>query len=526
MVSSLNSEHGPVSRDMARLIASTAAHAFAAATADRTEPEGRPPLNQWCRRYLPSSFDDPSQSPMHSWLYGELDRCDQERGRLINLEAPRGNAKSELTAAYIARCACEGREPYVWLISDTADQATTALNNVARHLLDNPLLAARYPEACGRGRGQRWSSKRIETRNGMTIEAYGMGQKLRGRKAGSQRPTLVVCDDMQNDNIQTSSVVRDKQSRWFQDVVLKAGTKKTNVIVVGTSLHRDAIIVQNRKKPGWQTAQYAAIVSWPHDKELWARWAEIYHDRDSYGNDAARVAFEFYQANRARMDEGAQVLWPERESLYELMCERERNGHTSFEREKQSNPITPEVCFFPDEWFDDSIWFSQWPQNARVWCMALDPSIGASDTSDFSAIVWGMVDLDGNVYVDASITRRPVSAMVDDCVELWRRLRPTGFYVEANHFQIVLANLLEAAAAKQRIPLAVHKEYNTEKKEVRVRRLEPFLRGRKIRFMRRSPGAALLVEQLRQFPSGTHDDGPDALELLIRGLLSLQTRAA
>lgn len=31
-----------------------------------------------------------------------------------------------------------------------------------------------------------------------------------------------------------------------------------------------------------------------------------------------------------------------------------------------------------------------------------------------------------------------------------------------------------------------------------------------------SPGTRLLVDQLRQFPVGNHDDGPDALEMAIR----------
>jgi len=31
-----------------------------------------------------------------------------------------------------------------------------------------------------------------------------------------------------------------------------------------------------------------------------------------------------------------------------------------------------------------------------------------------------------------------------------------------------------------------------------------------------SPGTRLLVDQLRDFPAGDHDDGPDALEMALR----------
>jgi hypothetical protein len=42
------------------------------------------------------------------------------------------------------------------------------------------------------------------------------------------------------------------------------------------------------------------------------------------------------------------------------------------------------------------------------------------------------------------------------------------------------------------------------------------LSQRRIRFKGGSPGARRLVEQLRDFPNGDHDDGPDALEMAIR----------
>jgi hypothetical protein len=42
------------------------------------------------------------------------------------------------------------------------------------------------------------------------------------------------------------------------------------------------------------------------------------------------------------------------------------------------------------------------------------------------------------------------------------------------------------------------------------------LSQRRIRFKGDSPGARLLVEQMRDFPNGDHDDGPDALEMAVR----------
>ena len=66
------------------------------------------------------------------------------------------------------------------------------------------------------------------------------------------------------------------------------------------------------------------------------------------------------------------------------------------------------------------------------------------------------------------------------------------------------------------LPLPLYKIDNQVNKEVRIRRLTPWLARKDIRFKGDSPGARLLVEQLRDFPNADHDDGPDALEMALR----------
>jgi hypothetical protein len=50
----------------------------------------------------------------------------------------------------------------------------------------------------------------------------------------------------------------------------------------------------------------------------------------------------------------------------------------------------------------------------------------------------------------------------------------------------------------------------------RIRRLTPLLSQGCLRFKAGSEGAKLLVDQLRDFPCGEHDDAPDALEVAFR----------
>lgn len=469
---------------------------------------------EWGRRYLPAHFSRPP-SRMHQWLGRRLDALQKDRGTKINVIGPRGGAKSTIgTLCYVLRAAVEGWEPYIWIVSDTKNQAQTHLENIKSELEENELLLRDYPQAVGRGNC--WRATSIELPNGAVIESYGTGQRLRGRRWRENRPTLIVCDDLQNDGHMASAALRESSRQWFFGVVLKAGTQRTNLVNLATALHRDALAMQLDQTPGWTSARFRAIEKWPDDMELWSQWETLYCNADN--PNARDAAQRFYHENRAAMDRGAVLLWPEEEDLYALMKMRAEEGRTAFEREKQSSPVDPERCEWPDEYFDSSIWFREWPAELQFKALALDPSKGTDARhGDYSAFVVLGVDRSGVLYVEADLARRPTPQMVADGVELCRRHRVDAFGVEANQYQELLAgefaSELQRAGLRHLSPCAI---YNHVNKQVRIRRLGPYLAQRRLRFLASSPSTHLLVDQLRDFPLGSHDDGPDALEMALR----------
>jgi len=474
----------------------------------------RLPLVAWGRHVLPAYFRLPP-SRMHLWLGEQLDHMDDARGARINVLGPRGGAKSTLgTLSYVLKCAVTAREPYIWIVSDTLSQARTHLANVKAELEHNPLLAAYFPRAAGRG--PRWRADAVELPNGVVIEAYGTGQHLRGRRRRQHRPTLIVCDDLQNDSHIASVPQRQASSHWFHGALLKAGDQRTNVINLATALHRDALAMQLVRSPGWNSKVFSAVEKWPERLDLWHEWEDLYNDVDA--PDARATAWAFFQRYRDAMFAGAELLWPEHEDLYALMRMRVEEGRTAFEREKQNSPIDPERCEWPEEYFGHHVWFLDWPPKLAVRTIALDPSKGAdSRMGDYSAYVLLGIDDHGVLYVEADLARRPTPQMVADGVVLCRRFNPDAFGVEANQYQELLAGEFgqEFRRRKQRVlaPFSIH---NYTKKQVRIRRLGPYLSQQRLRFHSRSPSTRLLVDQLRDFPLGAHDDGPDALEMAIR----------
>src|SRR5262249_41665312 len=151
---------------------------------------------------------------------------------------------------------------------------------------------------------------------------------------------------------------------------------------LGTALHRECLAMELHRTPGWITRVFRAIERWPDQMPLWHAWEELYCDVDNSAECEMRSAESieitphselrapnsyatarlFYEQNRPAMDAGAVLLWPEQEDLYTLMCMRAESGSTTFEREKQSRPVNPDLCEWPESYFGDWIWFDEWPE--------------------------------------------------------------------------------------------------------------------------------------------------------------------
>ena len=487
-------------------------------------PRRRASLLDWGRRYLPQHFTL-APSLMHLWLEEQLDGMLARRGTKVNVIGPRGGAKSTIgTLAYPLRAALEGWERYIWIISDTKHQARAHLENLKAELTDNARLTKKYPRATGAG--LRFRENAVVLPGGVTVEAFGTGQRIRGRRRRADRPTLIVCDDLQNDGHVVSAWQRERSRAWFHGMLLKAGTHRTNVVNLATALHRDALALELHRTPGWTSRTFRAIERWPDDMLLWQTWEAIYSDAGPHhcplpegeGTTAREAARVFYDEHRAAMDRGAELLWPAEEDLYTLMCMRAESGRTAFEREKQSSPVNPDLCEWPESYFDQTLGFDEWPEGLRVRTIALDPSKGRDARhGDYSAFVLLGIDEQGTIYVEADLARRPVDRIVAEGVELCRRFRPDAFGIEANQFQELLGGEFVREFERQGLhgirPWTLVNDVN---KLVRIRRLSPHLAARRLRFKAGSPSTALLCDQLKEFPIGDHDDGPDALEMALR----------
>ena len=427
--------------------------------------------------------------------------------------APRGHAKStNLTFKGTMHSTLYGYKHYPIIISDSSEQAEGFLDNIRVEFEENTAIL----EDFGSLAGSVWRSNVLVTKTNIKIEAIGSGKKIRGRKHRNWRPDLIILDDVENDENVRTPEQRKKLKDWFDKAVSKSGDDYTDIVYIGTLLHYDSLLAKTLTNPAYRSIKYKAVIQFSQADDLWQQWESIFTDLSN--DDRESEALAFFQAHKEAMLEGTQVLWEEKLSYYDLMVMRVSEGEASFNSEEQNEPINPDDCLFMEEWFD---YYNEAEVNfgdpAFDFFGFIDPSLGKTKRSDFSAIVT-LAKHKGSGYmyvVDADIERRHPDRIIADVLAKERWLRASfghGYRklgAETNQFQWFLKEELAKASAKAGLYLPIEEVQQTSDKVMRIQTLQPDVKNKHIKFNRRHKR---LLEQLTQFPMGAHDDGPDALE--------------
>ncbi|KFX30664.1 phage terminase large subunit [Ralstonia solanacearum] len=468
----------------------------------------------FCRTYFPHYVPTPYFSLFQQFVFKRLpEMIDGPTDAREVHEAPRGEAKSTYeTQLGTLWCIVTGRKHMIGIFMNILEQAAEMLESIKAELDSNPRLEMDFPEACGRGRV--WQATTIITANNIKVRIGGTGKSIRGMKHGPHRPDLIFLDDLENDENVRDKAQRDKtESFVLKAVIGLAGPQGgMDVFWVGTSLHYDAAINRVSRKPGWRRRIFKSIMQWPERLDLWERWEGIYTsgaDDDEAKEAAEAEALAFYHANKAAMEAGAVISWPEVRPLYRLMCMR-ASDHDAFNQEQQNEAGNDDTAPFKTLQF----WVDR--RNDWIFFGSIDPSMGKSSKArDPSAILVGGLDRQRMVLdvVEADVCRRVPDLIINRAIDLQVEYGCVTWSVEAIAFQEFLYTELLKRAALRGVPFPAIPGPTGRDKTLAILSLQPHVANQKIRVHR---SQATLIEQLKFYPEADHDDGPDALEMLWR----------
>ncbi|MBE3022927.1 phage terminase large subunit [Campylobacter sp. 7477a] len=453
----------------------------------------------FAKTYFPHYFTIKGECALHSDLVTIFETISKNpNGDKFSLAAPRGHAKTTYCSQLLPLwCIVFNKKRFIVEISDAVELVEGNLEAIKVELESNANLKADFPHACGISKN--WKMGEFISSNSVKVKAFGSGKRLRGVKYGTYRPDLVILDDLENDTNVRSKEQRDKLEAWLDEAVLNLGSVDgtLDVLYIGTILHADSVLARKLKLKFWNAKKYQSIIEFPHRMDMWEEWANLYR------NVGREVSDKFYLKNKAKMDEGAKVLWEEALPILKLMQKRAENLK-SFNKEQQNDPRS-ETQIFTKE----GLHFYKELPRCDYFVMYIDPA-GEKKKSDYTAItVLGVNKGDAVIYVAESIVEvMKTKKAIKEIIRLNELYHPRICAIESNGGQEFFRKWIREKAFEMGVKMPLKGVNNTQNKGLRIEELEVPVDDGEILFHR---SQTLLIEQLTEYPEAKHDDAPDSL---------------
>lgn len=482
------------------------------------------PSDDWLRRLLDprairrelarrrlldfTTFVSPWYEPFwhHALLASYLDRFARREIRRLMIFMPPRHGKSELVSRHLPAYLL-GRSPDAEIIACShAASLAGAMNRDVQRIVDSNAYREVFPGLrlpAGAGTDRSWQ------RNSDTFELVGRRGSYRsagvgGGIVGHGFDYGIIDDPFKDRQEADSPVVRQSVWEWYASTFYTRRSPDACICLMHQRWNEDdlagrllALAAADPAADQWTVLALPALATLDHDGPL----------------ATPRLA-------------GA-PLWPERFGDDELARTRAASEY-EWAALYQQEPAPQGSAEWPAEHFGPHAWFDDWPAHPAVKTVALDPSKGrGARHGDYAAFVLLARDRDGTLYCEAHLSQtHTAEGLAERAVEIQRSFGPDGFGIEVNQFQQLLVTLFLQAARKHDCHLPVYEVDNRVSKEVRIRRLGTYLAQHKLKFRANHPSTRELVRQLRHFPNAEHDDGPDALEMALRVMISLHNARA
>lgn len=251
-------------------------------------------LLKFAKVFLPERFRLPF-SPYHEEL---CELLDDDNEHLVLVEAGREMAKTSFVSyALPLHDILFKKRTVMALVSCSSDQATLISEALRSTLRDNPLIRRLW----GRMESNVYAKDFWVTSNGCCVLPRGADQKLRGVLYNHRRFQLISIDDFDDPtNIQSESIRKRRLKKVLADIKYAVDTEpggNWKIVVAGTPLDGDSVVVNLRDMPGWKRIVLEACddkfrSNWP------AKFTEDYLREDYAGHQLKGTQDIFMQERR------------------------------------------------------------------------------------------------------------------------------------------------------------------------------------------------------------------------------------
>lgn len=449
---------------------------------------------------LQKSFDGAVESPDCHYEWWTLFCSPHQQ---VAIAAPRRHAKTTaITQTCTLASVCFREREYVIIVSDTITQANQFLGDIKKELTDNEPLRNLFKIKelikdseddmiciCTDGHTFR-------------ITAKGAEQKIRGLKWNNKRPDLIICDDLENDEIVLNKERRTKFKRWFNASLLPCRSYRGIVRYVGTILHNDSLLENLMPRKGMKYT--------------------VEDDLKTYSTRDPKKLAWYSVKYRAHNADFSQILWKELYSAQHFKTLRQQHIDDGmadvYSQEYLNYPLDESLSYFRRSDFtdftdEDRTKFKDpnWKKTHNIY-IGSDLAVSTADYSDYSVFVVGAMAENGMLYIKQVIREKMDSQeIVETILSLQRQYNPMCLSMEKGQIEKSIGPFLRERMMQENNFINILPLSPSIDKKSRARSIQARMRMGGVRFDKQSDWFYTLEEEAVMFGRGKHDDQVDAL---------------
>jgi hypothetical protein len=437
---------------------------------------------------------------------------------------PRGHSKS----SFYSRVApihgyLYGWSPLTILLGNNHTAADRLVKNIRDELTTNELLIEDFPDV----QPEVWQTSHLQSKSGCTIRSFGVGSgAVRGVSRPGQRPSLIIGDDLDDDQSARSAVQLASNLEWFTKAVLQLGdqvTFTTSYVIVGTIIRSTSLMSHIIEAPDFAHIIEKGVLAFSGRQDLWDAWREWFIEEAKAGRKPVDPAHDaFYQAHRDDMLADTAVLWDRPDAYYTMMLYRLSSGEQAFWSEVMNQPNQAGGAMGRMPTVDVA------PTASEGWELigSLDPTTKGGKSNDLAAWTeaWFHRGRKEVVLTYLDSKQRPYGETIDTVAKRIKAMNDKGhryaaIFCEANSAGEVIANTLNEELDRRGIFQTVTKVNNSAPKDDRIGLLSHFA-GRRQFFVAGSVDQQFGVEWYG-YPSHRFDDSLDSAATIVYQLKDL-----
>ena len=425
----------------------------------------------------------------------------------VNIIAPRAHGKTSLSKFMMLHhlIFSETRIKFIVIVSKTEDHAIRLLHDL-KDIIEYSQPFRELFGYWGKESAKKWAENEITLKDGSYVLCRGAQQQIVGLNHLSQRPTLVVYDDPEDDkNTKNVESMESTLKVLMKEVEPGVDPKVGRIWLIGTPQREGCLVMKVKEMPNWTTKHYDSILDESEKKVLWPEWMswdKLMEKKASY--ESINKLSVFYSEYRCQ-------LIGDEDQLFIPADFRYWRGHHYLDDYGESFLKITELGKKVRDGLDWTIQYTKLEEPIEKpvnTFMGIDPASSVSTSADYSVIMPIAVDDKRNVYILPYFRKRvkPMD-LAQTIIAYFKKYKPKKTNIETVGYQEMLRDYLRNEVDTY-IPGMEIKNNPRNSKSQRIETLQPFFFSHQ---MHLQDSMLDLENELMLYPRSSHDDTLDAL---------------